>query len=274
MGKCILIASGKGGVGKSSISAALGRSLADSGHRVCIVDMDIGLRGQDAFLGLEDRIVFDSHDVQSGLCNLQSALMDVNRSGKLFLLAAPQFSRVKELEPNDFRDMVQELLEQFDFVIIDCPAGIERGLRGTLKAPIHEILIVCTPDSLCIRDAERVISVVDKKSLPRPRLIVNRLIPGLIEKGEMYSARICADSLDIQLVGEIPDDLNVYRAQLNHLSIMDIDCPARDAIVRISRRICGEQLTLPGFGKRRPWYRRMWDFMLESTVKEVKRIDR
>ena len=272
MGRSILIASGKGGVGKSTLAASLSQALARQGHKVCLLDMDIGLRGQDTFLGVESQIVYDSLDVLTGLCRLHDALIPIPGEENLSLLPCPQFSRAKDITPAQFRSLVDQVRALFAYVIIDAPACIERGLRGILKASVDDCLLLCTPDDLCLRDAERVASLLQEKGLPRPRLIVNRLNDALIESGEMYNAKTCSETLDLPLLGEIPDDINVYRAQLKHLWLYDIDCPARYAIERIARRITGEAVPLPCIGKRRPWYIRMWDFMLEPRVKEVKHI--
>ena len=266
-----MIASGKGGVGKSTLTANLGRALARLGRKVCVVDTDIGLRDQDALLGLENRIVFDLLDVAERVCVLNQALISPEDESNLFLLPASQFARSKELERRAFRRVVKELKDAFDEVLIDCPAGIERGLRGLMNKEIDETIVVCTPDDVCIRNVERAISVMEGKELPRPRVIVNRLSPDLVRSGEMYSAQTVASTLDVALLGEVPDDPCVYRATLQHLSVMDIDCEARNALQRIAKRMLGQEASLPAYGSARlPWYRRV----LRAGPKEVKRLDR
>ena len=268
-----IIASGKGGVGKSTITACLGAAMAREGRSVCIVDADIGLRDQDVLLGVENRIVFDLLDVANGVCTLEEALITPDVSSRLSLLPASQFARAKELEPKAFRKLLAALKERFDAVLIDCPAGIERSVRGLMNGLIEEAIVICTADDVCIRNAERVCSVMEKKGLPRPQLIVNRLAPELIRAGEMYSAATVAATLDLQLLGEIPDDQSVYRAALKHMSPMDVDCEARRAFTRIAWRMLGADVEapLPGYGtEKRPWYRRLF----HPNLKEVKRIDR
>ena len=264
-----LVMSGKGGVGKSTFSAGLGIALADLGMRVCILDTDIGLRGQDTLLGLQDNVIYDSLDVIQGNCELEDALLSYRGQDKLFLLCAPQFSRVRDFSPRSMARLVKQLRRSFGHVIIDAPAGIEKGLRLSLRSEIDDTCVVVTPDDLCIRDAERVISLLEERELPRPRLIVNRLIPGLIEKGEMYSAQTVAQTLDCELLGAMPDDPTVYRAQLQHLNFMQFDCEARDAMLRIARRVCGEYVEIYPYGKKRSWLARM----LRPGSKEVVRID-
>lgn len=268
-----IIASGKGGVGKSTITAALGAAMAREGRRVCIVDADIGLRDQDVLLGLENRIVYDLLDVVNGACTLEQALAAPEGEPRLYLLPASQFARAKELEPKAFRKLLTRLKALFDVILIDCPAGIERGVRGLMNAQIGEAVIICTPDDVCIRNAERMASVMEQKGLPRPQLIVNRLAPELIRAGEMYSAETVASTLDLALLGEIPEDQDVYRAALKHLSPLDVDCEARRALTRIAWRMLGTDAAapLPHYGQEKlPWYRRLF----QPHLKEVKRIDR
>lgn len=156
-------------------------------------------------------------------------------------------------------------------MLIDCPAGIERGLRGLLSAEYDETMIICTPDDVCIRDAERAVFTLEGKRLPRPSLIVNRLMPELIEAGEMYSAQVVAQTLDLSLMGEVPEDRTIYRAQIGHFSPMDADCEGQRALARIAGRMAGQAWALPAYGAApKPWYRRLF----APRIKEVKRIDR
>lgn len=271
MSKAWLIASGKGGVGKSTVVSCLAVALARKGLRTCIVDADIGLRDQDALLGLENRIVYDLVDVCNKDCRLQQALIHPDQLPKLSLLPAAQFARAKELDPKAFRKIIAELKAAHEHVLIDCPAGIERGLRGLLSAEYDETMIVCTPDDVCIRDAERAVFTLEGKHLPRPSLIVNRLMPELIEAGEMYSAQVVAQTLDLSLMGEVPEDRTIYRAQIGHFSPMDADCEGQRALARIAERMAGQTVALPAYGAApKPWYRRLF----APRIKEVKRIDR
>ena len=268
-----IIASGKGGVGKSTITACLGAALSREGRKVCIVDADIGLRDQDIMLGLENRIVFDLLDVADGVCRAEQALITPDNAGRLSLLPASQFARAKALDAKAFRRVLRDLKESFDVILIDCPAGIERGLRGLLNSEINETVLICTPDDVCIRNAERARAVLEKKGMPRPLLIVNRLQPELIRTGEMYSAQTVANVLDLNLLGEIPEDMGICRAALKHISPMEVDCEARRALTRIAWRMTGADVTapLPGYGTDKlPWYRRIF----HSAPKEVRRIDR
>ena len=267
----ILVASGKGGVGKSTVSAALGESWARLGEKVCLVDADIGLRSLDALLGLENSVVYDLLDVTGGGCALEQALLTPSGAEGLSLLPAAQFARAKELEPKALCKVVKRLEQRFDRVVIDCPAGLEKGLRNALALPASQVLLMCTPDDVCVRDAERVAQLCERKGLPRPELIVNRLMPALIESGEMPSAAAVAQAIECPLAGEVPEDLTLYRALLRHIRPMDAVCGAAEALERIARRLKGEEVPLPGYGtQKKSWLKKLFS----RPVKEVKTLDR
>lgn len=248
MAKAWLIASGKGGVGKSMVTACLAVALSRMGQRTVVVDADIGLRDQDAILGLENRVVYDVLDVIGKGCTLSQALIQHSLYENLNLLPASQFARVKNLDPKGFRKVIAQLKERFDHVLIDCPAGVERGLRGVVDSA-DEVLLITTPDDVCMRDVEKTASVLAAKKAPRPWLIVNRLMPELVAAGEMYSAQVVAQTLDLQLMGEVPQDDMIYRALLKHISPMEVDCEGRRALERIAKRMTGRQVALPEYGK-------------------------
>ena len=271
MAQTWLIASGKGGVGKSTITAALGRALVRRGRSVCIVDADIGLRDQDVLLGLQDHVVYDLMDVLNRHCPVERALLPLPGHTKLKLLPAAQFARAKDVDLKGFRKLLARLDGMFDTVLIDCPAGVEKGLRNVLAATDAGALIVATPDDVCLRDAGRVVSVLRAKDAGRDmRMIVNRLMPDLIRAGEMMPAGAAAQTADLPLLGEIPQDEAVYRAQLRGISLMDCDCEAARALERIAARLDGEELPLPGYGSAKPGLRER----LRHRVKELKLIDR
>ena len=248
MASTYFFASGKGGAGKSTITAGIGTALARLGSKVVIIDADIGLRGQDAFLCLDNNVVYDIVDVIRKDCGLDQALLQCPDIPGLFLLPASQFARAKDLEPKHLRRLIRSLRTGYDFILIDCPAGIERGLRNIINTGIAQAVVVATPDDLCIRDAEKVIDLLSEKGIARPSLIVNRLNRTLIRKGEMLSAAQAASVLDLPLLGEVPDDSTVYRVQLRHGRLIDYDCEARNSVIRIARRIKGETVPLPSYG--------------------------
>ena len=263
-----LFASGKGGVGKSALSASLAALLARSGSSVVLIDADLGLRSQDLLLGLENSVVYDLVDVAEGKCLLSDALLEAPDCPGLRLLPAAQFARVKDLDPRKLKKMLSLLRKRHDFIFIDGPAGLERGLRNVLNAGGKtETVLVVTPDDLCIRDAERVLALTEQKGLPRPRLLVNRLQNDLIFAGEMYSAKTISDLLDVPLLGEVPEDPAFVLAQLRHRLPIDFDCEARRALLRIAERMRGGEADFPSYGRQRTSFLRRH---FAPEIREVK----
>ena len=248
-----VFASGKGGVGKSSLSACLAVLLAQAGKNVVLIDADLGLRSQDLFLGVENSIVYDLVDAAEGVCTLDQALISVPSLPNLRLLPAAQFVRAKDLRPGRLKKMLRLLRQSHHFILIDCPAGLERGLRNVLNADSNlQTLLVVTPDDLSVRDGERVIALTEEKGLPRPKLLVNRLQNNLIYEHEMYSAQTVAELLDLPLLGEVPEDSIFTVAQLRHKLVIDYQCPARKALGRIAARMQGQEEPLPRIGSKKP----------------------
>lgn len=270
MSRCIAVASGKGGVGKSVITANLSAALALSGAKVLIIDADIGLRSQDALLSLENRVVYDLIDLARGDCAPEQAVLPCEQIPSLFLLPAAQFERVKSLEPKKLAKIIRAFRDSYDFIIIDCPAGIERGLRNVLNAGIDETVLVVTPDDISVRSAERTAQVLEAKKAPRPVLIVNRLDASLVRSGEMMSPRTVSQVLDLQLLGVIPEDPAVYRAQLKHGLFVNYQCEARAAVLRIASRIRGAHTPIREFTRQRNGILRKFH---TGTLKEVTPLD-
>ena len=269
MSTCFAVASGKGGVGKSVITANLAASLALTGTRVLIIDADIGLRSQDALLALENRVVFDLIDVSKNECSAEQAILACEYLPSLYLLPAAQFDRAKSLEPKKLSAIVRNLRSCYDYIFIDCPAGIERGLRNVLNAGVDEIILIATPDDISIRSAERTAQLIESKKAPRPRLIVNRLDSQMLYNGEMLSARTVSQILDLSLLGAIPEDSTVYRSLLKHDLFIRYDCEARNAILRIVSRIQGRNLPIVEYGVKRTLFQRFFS----RSLKEVTPID-
>ncbi len=268
MAQVFVFCSGKGGVGKSVLSASTAALMARSGKSVVLLDADLGLRSQDLYLGVENNVVYDLMDVAEGRCSLSKALLEVPDHPGLKLLPAAQFVRVRDLEARRLKKILLQLKQENDMILIDCPAGIERGLRNVLNAGKDlESILVVTPDDLSIRDAQQVLALVEAKQLARPRLVVNRLQNDLIYRGEMYSARTIASLLDLPLLAEIPEDPAVYLAQLRHRLCVDFDCPAAAALERMAARLRGENPAFPDYGTKRPsFFRRRF----QPSLREVK----
>ena len=250
MSHCIAIASGKGGVGKSAITANLGAALSESGRKVILIDADIGLRSLDALLSLENNVVYDIIDLAAGDCELAEAILTSEAYPNLSLLPAAQFRRAKALDPRELRKILSLLRIIYDDILIDCPAGIERGLRNVLNAGVDDTILVTTPDDISLRSAERARQVIESKSLPRPRLIVNRLDADLVHSGEMMSARTVSEVIDLPLLGEIPEDQTFCRSMLRHSLLFSYQCEARSALMRIAARLEGRNVPFPAYGQK------------------------
>lgn len=231
--------SGKGGVGKTTTTVNVGAALAKRGHRVILVDADIGLRNLDLVLGLEKRIVFDLVEVVEGRCQLKQALIKDKRFESLQILPAAQTRDKDSVTEEQFARVISDLAEMADFVLIDCPAGIERGFRNAI-AGADEAIIVTTPEVSAIRDADRVIGKVSEKKLP-VRLIINRIRPEMVRSGDMLSVDDVCEILSAELLGIIPDDEEVIDTT-NRGEPIVLDPTKRLAIMydKIARRIEGE----------------------------------
>lgn len=250
MAYCLAIASGKGGVGKSVFTANLGAALTECGKQVVLIDADIGLRSLDALLSLENNVVYDLIDLAENDCEIDDALLVSETFPNLSLLPAAQFKRAKALEPKQFRRIISSLRDRCDYILIDCPAGIERGLRNVLNAGVDDTILISTPDDVSIRSAERTVQIIESKALSRPRLIVNRLDADLIHAGEMMSAGTVSKVIDLPLLGEIPEDQVFCRSILHHAMLFSYQCEARSAILRIAYRLEGKEIPFPVYGKK------------------------
>jgi septum site-determining protein MinD len=210
-GRVITITSGKGGVGKTTITANLGIALAMRGQRVVVIDADVGLRNLDVMLGLENRIVYDLVDVIEERCRLRQALVRHKQLPELHLLPAAQTRDKSAVEPEDMVRICDRLREEHDFILIDSPAGIERGFRYAM-APANEMLIVTNPEVPAVRDADRVIGLIEAEEKGPARLIINRIKPDMVARGQMLSIVDVVELLAIELIGVIPDEQGVLIA--------------------------------------------------------------
>ncbi len=241
-GRVITITSGKGGVGKTTATANLGVALAQRGMRVAVVDADIGLRNLDVVMGLENRIVYDLVDVVEGHCRLQQALIRDKRLPELFLLPAAQTRDKTAVSENQMRELCDDLRETVDFVLIDSPAGIEQGYRNAV-APADEVVIVTTPEVSAVRDADRIIGLVEAGEKGPARLIINRLNPSMVQRGDMLDTRDVLDILAIELIGVVPEDeqIIVSTNQGRPVALLNGSL-AGQAFHRIAGRLLGEDV--------------------------------
>ncbi len=238
-GRRIVVTSGKGGVGKTTTTANLGAALAKRGRKVALVDADIGLRNLDLVLGVEKRIVFDLIEVVEGRCQLRQALIRDKRIENLWILPAAQTRDKDSITEAQFLRLTTDLAEFHDFVIIDCPAGIEHGFRNAV-AGSQEAIVVTTPEVSAIRDADRVIGKIHERKLPM-RLVINRIRPDMVKSGEMMSVEDVCEILSAELLGIVPDDEEVIDTT-NRGEPIVLDSTKRLAAIydKMARRLEGE----------------------------------
>ncbi|KKC30017.1 septum formation inhibitor-activating ATPase [Caldanaerobacter subterraneus subsp. pacificus DSM 12653] len=208
MKEAIVITSGKGGVGKTTTTANIGTYLAMKGYKVALVDTDIGLRNLDVVMGLENRIVYDIVDVVEGQCRLKQALIRDKRFDTLYLLPAAQTRDKTAVTPEQMRKLIQDLKEEFDYILVDCPAGIEQGFKNAI-AGADRAIVVTTPEVSAVRDADRIIGLLEAAELHNPLLVINRIKMDMVKRGDMMDIEDIIDILAIDLLGVIPDDENI-----------------------------------------------------------------
>ncbi|HWR54861.1 MAG TPA: septum site-determining protein MinD [Negativicutes bacterium] len=244
MSEVIVVTSGKGGVGKTTTTANIGTGLALADKKVVLVDADIGLRNLDVVMGLENRIVYDLIDVTEGNCRLKQALIRDKRYDKLFLLPAAQTRDKNAVSPEQMRQLCEELRQDFDFVIIDCPAGIEQGFKNAI-AGADRAIIVTTPEVSAVRDADRIIGLLEAAEMHNPKLVVNRIRPQMVKKGDMMDIDDMIDILAIDLLGVVPEDEHiVVSTNRGEPAICNEQSRASQAYRNIVRRILGENVPL------------------------------
>ncbi|MDA3969614.1 septum site-determining protein MinD [Helicobacter ibis] len=246
--KVITITSGKGGVGKSTTTANLAVGLANLGKKVVAVDFDIGLRNLDMILGLENRIVYDIVNVMEGECNLSQALINDKKTKNLYFLPASQSKDKNILDKDKVANLVEKLKEEFDYVLLDSPAGIEGGFEHSIFLADMS-LIISTPEVSSVRDADRVIGIIDAKSKKaqegkevEKHIIINRLKPDMVEKGEMLSVDDVLKILALPLIGIVPEDEKIVSSTNMGEPIIYKDSQASKAYQNIARRILGEEV--------------------------------
>lgn len=237
-GRVVVITSGKGGVGKTTATVNIGAALALEGNRVAVVDMDIGLRNLDVVMGLENRIVFTIVDAVKGKCKVKQAAIKDRRIEDLFLIPASQSDNKDAINPDGVVRLCQTLKKEFDYILMDCPAGIERGFENSIAAA-NEAVVVCTPEVSSVRDADRVVGLLYARSIT-PKLVVNRIVPQMVEKGDMLSHEDVVEVLSIELLGLVPmDDRVVVSTNTGVPLVMEKGSMAGEAFKRIAMRLNG-----------------------------------
>lgn len=244
MGRVIVITSGKGGVGKTTTTANVGTGLAMLGKKVVMVDTDIGLRNLDVVLGLENRIVYDIVDAVRGNCRLKQALIKDKRLENLFLLPAAQTKDKTAITTEQMVELCEKLKEEFDFVIVDCPAGIEHGFKNAI-AGAEQAIVVTTPEVSAVRDADRIIGLLEAAGITEPTLIINRIRTNMVKNGDMMSVDDILEILAIKLLGIVPDDDQiVISTNKGEPTVLDDASRPGQAFRNIARRIDGEDVPL------------------------------
>ncbi|UHA74355.1 septum site-determining protein MinD [Paenibacillus sp. 481] len=260
MGEAIVVTSGKGGVGKTTTSANLGTALALLGKKVCMIDTDIGLRNLDVVMGLENRIIYDICDVVDGRCRLNQALVKDKRFDELYMLPAAQTKDKHAVSPEQVKQIVTELKAEFEYIIIDCPAGIEQGFKNAI-AGADQAIVVTTPENAAVRDADRIIGLLENANIGSPKLIVNRIRPNMVKTGDMLDIEDILQVLNIDLIGIVPDDeLVIKAANAGEPTVMNPESPAAMAYRNIARRILGDTVPLMLLDQKKGVFSRMKKF--------------
>lgn len=254
--KTITVTSGKGGVGKTTTTANIAVGLANMGQRVICIDSDIGLRNLDVVLGLENRIVYDLVDVIENRCRIRQAMIRDKRFEELFLIPAAQTRDKSAVSPSDMIKMVDELRPDTDWILIDSPAGIERGFRNAI-APADEVFIVTNPDVSAVRDADRIIGIIEAEQKGPAKLILNRMKPHLVQRGDMMDADDVLELLAVKLIGIVPEDEHVIiSTNLGKPVVLDNHSKAGAEFTNIARRMMGDDVPLPNLDQKGDFFQR------------------
>lgn len=244
MSQVIVITSGKGGVGKTTTTANLGVGLAKLGKKVVLVDTDIGLRNLDVVLGLENRIVYDLVDVVTGVCTPRQAAIKDKRFDGLFLIPAAQTKDKDAISVEQMQELCNKLREEYDFIIIDCPAGIEQGFKNAI-AGADKALIVTTPEVSAVRDADRIIGLLEANEIEEHYLIINRIRPDMVRRGDMMNIDDIIDILNIDLIGIIPDDQDIIvSTNKGEPAVVNMKSSAGQGYRNIAQRLTGNNVPL------------------------------
>lgn len=241
MGEVIVVTSGKGGVGKTTTTANIGAGLAKLDKKVVVIDTDLGLRNLDVVMGLENRIVYNLVDVIEGKCRMKQALIRDKRYEALYLLPSAQTRDKSAVSPEQMKKLTEELAEEYDYILLDCPAGIEQGFQNAI-AGADRAIVVTTPEVSAIRDADRIIGLLEKNQIKKIDMIINRIRMDMVKRGDMMSVEDVAEILGIQLLGVLPDDEQVVVGTNQGEPVIELDSLAGKAYFNICKRIIGEEV--------------------------------
>lgn len=241
MGEVIVITSGKGGVGKTTTTANIGAGLSEAGKKVVVIDTDLGLRNLDVVMGLENLIVYNLVDVIEGHCRLKQALIRDKRYENLYLLPSAQTKDKSAISPGQMKKLTSELKEEFDYILLDCPAGIEQGFQNAI-AGADRAIVVTTPEVSAIRDADRIIGLLEKNQLKDNYLLINRIRMDMVRRGDMMSVEDVTEILSIPLIGAIPDDEYVVIATNQGNPVIGMNAASSKAYTNICSRIMGNDV--------------------------------
>jgi len=255
--KTVTITSGKGGVGKTTTTANIAVGLAQMGQKVVCIDSDIGLRNLDVVLGLENRIVYDLVDVVENRCRIRQAMIRDKRFEELFLIPAAQTRDKSAISPSDMIRVTDELKPEMDWILIDSPAGIERGFRNAI-APADEIFVVTNPDVSAVRDADRIIGIIEAEQKGPAKLIINRVNPQLVQRGDMMDSDDVLELLAVTLIGVVPEDEHVIvSTNMGKPVVMDHHSKAGAEFINIARRMMGDDIPFAALEAKSDFFQRL-----------------
>ncbi len=242
--KVIVATSGKGGVGKTTSVANIGSGLAKLGYRVAVMDLDIGLKKLDLILGLENRVIYDIMQVAEGECTLRQALVKDKNMPHFCMLPAAQTRNKEDLKPEQIKKICAELREDFDFILIDCPAGIEQGFRNAISAA-DAAIVVTNPEISAVRDADRITGILESEQFDDISLLINRLRPDMVKQGDMLSIADLQEHLALRLIGVVPEDSNVLvSTNRGEPMVLEGKSPAAKAFSNVVQRIIGNEIDI------------------------------
>ena len=249
MGVCIGITSGKGGVGKSSVCIGLAYALSKKDYKVCLVDMDLGLKNLDIMLGLENRVFYDISDVALAKCSLSQALIKSKNTDNIHLLCGCKSIHIEKINQQMFIKIIDELKDKFDYILFDTAAGIESGFKYTIQL-VDQILVVSTLDSTSLQDADRIIGLLMRDNIENIKCIINRYNPRHIDKGISIQLKNALEYLSIECIGIIYEDEQIIRGNnLGYPIVFNENSKVYECFNRVVDGLLGNEIILPKHNK-------------------------